>query len=394
MPKPSAFLQKLLKRIDLIDKDSLEQYVRVLADENQIYLETLDQLQEGVVLVTPAGELHAYNRQAAFWLGLEGAKSKPVKIYDFLEDPIFVRYLQDYLPFLKEKKTEDFHFLRPEEVYLRVTLIPLEGTLATSNPLIILLFANVTPQKAQQLDRDRLARIESLVSLAAGVAHEIGNPLNSLSIHLQLLKKEIKNFPSERQRVIENSLNVMNQEASRLDQIVKNFLKASRKPPLRFRVHNLNEIVEDALHFMEPELRESDIEVLFRAERKLPLCFVDRERLYQAFLNIIKNAIEATPKGGVLRVNVSLRERVVAVRFEDQGNGISEKDMPHIFDAYFTTKEAGSGLGLMTVYNTVSEHGGRIDVESKVGKGTAFTIFLPIRQPKLQLPKYDLAGKK
>ncbi len=394
MPRTSAFLQKLLKRIDRIDKDSLAQYVRELVDENQLYLETLDHLQEGVVLVTPAGELQGYNRQAAFWLGLEGAKFKPVKIYDFLEDPIFVRYLQDYLPHLKEKRTEDFHFLLPQEVYLRAALIPLEEKSGNSEPLILMLLTNVTPQKSQQLDRDRLARIESLVSLAAGVAHEIGNPLNSLSIHLQLLKKEIKNFPSERRKVIENSLDVMNQEALRLDQIVKNFLKASRKPPLRFRVHNLNEIVEDALHFMEPELHSADIEVLFRPDRKLSLCLVDRERLYQAFLNIIKNAIEATPAGGVLKVNVSHRERVAAVRFEDEGSGISDKDLPHIFDAYFTTKEAGSGLGLMTVYNTVSEHGGRIDVESKVGRGTAFTIFLPIRQPKLQLPKYDLAGKK
>ncbi len=393
MPRPNAFLEKLLNRLDRIDKESLERYVHELAEENQTYLEILDHLQEGIVVVSSEGELRWANRQAADWLGLKPIKSAPVSIYDHLEEPVFVRYLQDHLPDLRERKVEDFHFLAPSEIYLRVFLIPLEG--AGSKKMILILLLDVTPQKTQQVDMDRMARIESLVSLAAGVAHEIGNPLNSLAIHLQLLKKEIKNFPSERRKVIEKNLNIMNQEALRLDRIVKNFLKVSRKPPLKFRLHDLNEVAEEALQFMEPELREAHVEVSFRSDRKLPYFIMDRERLYQAFLNIIKNAIEAMPDGGgILKVHVSHRERVAAVRVEDQGSGINEKDLPHIFEAYFTTKEEGSGLGLMTVYNTVSEHGGRIDVESKVKKGTVFTIFLPIRQPKLQLPRYDLAGKK
>jgi signal transduction histidine kinase len=98
------------------------------------------------------------------------------------------------------------------------------------------------------------------------------------------------------------------------------------------------------------------------------------------------------PKGGALKIALSRKENIAVIRFEDQGIGIAPEDLPHIFDAYYTTKEGGSGLGLMTVYNTISEHGGKIDVASKVGKGSVFTIFLPIRKPKLQLPKYDLAA--
>ena len=100
------------------------------------------------------------------------------------------------------------------------------------------------------------------------------------------------------------------------------------------------------------------------------------------------------PKGGTLKIWVQHKAKIVSVRFQDQGLGIEDADLPHIFDAYYTTKEGGSGLGLMTVYNTVSEHGGRLDVASKIGKGTTFTMLLPIREPKLQLPKYDLAEKK
>ncbi|HXV27666.1 MAG TPA: ATP-binding protein [bacterium] len=392
MPKPNAFLEKLIKRLDRIDKDTLQQVVRDLAQENRNYLEVFDYLQEGLLIVSSEGELQTLNRQASDWLGIKIPKSGSMKLYDQLEDPVFSRFLEDHVPGLDEKRVDDFHFLQPLELYLRCFLIPMD--IEPGKKLVLILLQNMTPQKAQQLDMDRVARIESLVSLAAGVAHEIGNPLNSLSIHLQLLKKEIRNFPSERRKIIENSLTAMNQEANRLDRIVRNFLKASRKPPLRFRQQDLNEIVEDALQFLEPELHDASVKVSFRPDRKLPFFMLDRERLYQAFLNIIKNALEAMPEGGVLKVNVSHRENVAAVRFEDEGKGISGKDQPHIFEAYFTTKDEGSGLGLMTVYNTVSEHGGRIDVESKLGKGTVFTLFLPVRQPKLQLPKYDIAAKR
>jgi signal transduction histidine kinase len=98
--------------------------------------------------------------------------------------------------------------------------------------------------------------------------------------------------------------------------------------------------------------------------------------------------MEAMPKGGKVWISVTHRENVALVTFKDQGNGIDEDDLPHIFEAYYTTKEEGSGLGLMTVFNVVHEHGGRIEVRSKTGQGSTFTLLFPIRKPKLQLPQY------
>ena len=118
----------------------------------------------------------------------------------------------------------------------------------------------------------------------------------------------------------------------------------------------------------------------------MPRFLFDRDKIYQAFSNLIKNAVVAMPKGGDLLIKTVAREKVCSIAFQDSGRGIPEKDLPNIFEEYFTTKDEGSGLGLAIVYNIVREHGGRIDVKSVLKKGTMFAIHLPMRTEKLQLP--------
>ncbi len=391
MPKNNTFVQKLLSRMDRVDKETLKNYVVDLAAENARYHEVLDTLQEGVILTDARGQIEWVNAQAAAWLDLKWRKEQPVAIGSLIEDPQLALFLKDALPDLTERRVEDIPVLNPREIHLRVFLIPFE---AGAKKHVCILLVNRTEERSFEINLDRLSRIESLVRLAAGVAHEIGNPLNALGIHLQLLKKELKELPAAKRKALEKSLSAMTSETERLDQIVKNFLSAARKPPLRFRMENLNTILEDAIHFVGPEMKRARVKIDFRPDKKLPPFLVDRNRLYQTFINLMKNAKEAMPKGGTLGIAVAQKAKIASIRFQDQGIGIEEEDLPHIFDAYFTTKEGGAGLGLMTVYNTVSEHGGRIDVASKKGRGTTFTMLLPIREPKLQLPKYDMADKK
>ncbi len=391
MPKNLPFLEKLFKRFDRVDKESLQSYVLGLAAEKERLATILDEIKEGALVLDAQGRLLWINAPASNWLGLKLQSKSNARVFEQLPDEAFAYLLHTQLKNLRDRQAQDFHLVTPREKYLRLYFIPLEKS---PEKQILVLLVDRTEEKSQEISVDRLARIEALVSLAAGIAHEIGNPLNSLSIHLQLLKKEIKDLPPAKRQPIEKSLNIMTSEAARLDRIIKNFLKASRKPPIKLRVQDLNRIIENAVAFLQPEARENDVEISVRLDRKLEPFLMDDDRLYQAFMNLIKNAIEAMPRGGLLKIYITHKESLALVRFEDQGSGIREEDLPHIFDAYYTTKEEGSGLGLMTVFNTVSEHGGRIDVASKVGKGTTFSIFLPIRKPKLQLPKYDLSSKK
>lgn len=377
MPR-KPFIHKILGRLDKMDRQSVQNCLTDLVHENTAYSEIFDHLGEGVLLAASNGEIFYANRQASLWLGTEIEERTPVT--EAIQDKDLAQFIAGNLKGLKARSVGDISVLTPREMTLRVVLVPLE-TGKGSDALVLL--SNITEEK-NRLD-DNMQRIEALASLAAGIAHEIGNPLNSISIHLELLKKDAQSLPDAKRKTVEKTLGVLSSETSRLDRIVRNFLKATRKPPLRFKNEDLNQILEDAVRFMAPELEKNKIKTSLKTDKTLPGFMMDRERLYQAFINLIKNAMEAMRKGGTLTITVSHGGKVAHLSFKDEGGGIHEKDLPHIFDAYYTTKEEGSGLGLMTVYNVVREHGGRIEVASKTGKGSVFTLHLPVRQPKLQL---------
>jgi signal transduction histidine kinase len=205
---------------------------------------------------------------------------------------------------------------------------------------------------------------------------------------LELLKKRLAGLPDEKRKEIAGSLSDIQDETRRLDRIIRNFLKATRKPPLRFRLDDLNEVVTDALSFLKPQLDVAKVLVKFSKDKTLPVFLMDRERLYYAFMNLIKNALEAMSHGGALKISITRKQNCAIVTIADTGCGIAEKDLARIFDIYYTTKPEGAGLGLMMVYDALAEHGGKIEVASKLNKGTTFKILLPIREPQLQLPNY------
>ena len=179
----------------------------------------------------------------------------------------------------------------------------------------------------------------------------------------------------------------MESEIKRLDQIIRNFLKATRRQPMRLNLEHLGRLIEEVLLVLKPEADLANVVLEFQDDKKTPAFLMDRPRLYQALLNLVKNGIEAMPSGGKIRLQLTHRGRLAALRIEDSGMGIHEENLPLIFNAFYTTKKTGTGLGLTSVLQAVSEHGGKVEVASKVGKGTVFTIYLPLRTPKLQISK-------
>lgn len=378
----SKFINNLLDRFDRIDKSQLKGYLSELDLENNLLHEILDSLTEGVLVLSSEGRIIRMNKTANKWLGLNENESDFLKI----KDEGLRSRLRSAMSGVFERRVEDVHVLNPCEFFIRLYFIPLT---ATGNHEVLILMTDQSEELAEQADVARLSRIEALLKLAAGVAHEIGNPLNSLSIHLQLLKNQTEKLPAMQKVKFRRGLNVIAAETERMDRIVRNFLKATRKPPLRLKMDDLNRLIEETLDLLKPELDRKKIGFEYKLDKKIANFLFDRDRLYQAVMNLIKNAMESMTSGGMIKIKTSLNDKVAIIQIADQGKGISEDALPHIFDAYFTTKDGGSGLGLMLVYETVAEHGGRIEVESKLDKGTIFTIHLPIRRPKLQLPKYD-----
>ncbi|HNX69636.1 MAG TPA: ATP-binding protein [Candidatus Omnitrophota bacterium] len=377
------FFQKLKARLPHVEKDSLYQRLVDSAQENRLLEEVLENLEEGVILTDRKGMPFFVNRKAEVWLGVRAGKKK--SLWEYADDPAMAGFLKEHLGSAEVRVVNDFKLLTPREMQLRIAILPCEQETRKTFAVFLL---DITSRTEQEFETALLSRMESLIRLAGGIAHEIGNPLNAITIHLELLKKRLGGISSGKRKEIEDSLTDIQSETKRLDRIIRNFLKATRKPPLRFRLNDLNDTVAEALDFMRPQLDAGKIRIKFSRATDIPPFLMDRERLYYAFMNLLKNALEAMPQGGVLKVSVGQQDRCAVVTIVDSGCGIADEDLPHIFDIYYTTKAEGAGLGLMMVYDSIAEHGGKIDVSSKAGKGTTFKILLPIREPQLQLPDY------
>lgn len=384
MSEKLDFIKRLRPRLPQIEKDSL--FVKLLdaASENFLLEEICQELEEGIIIADAKGALLFINRKAKDWLGgLSAGTKQPV--WDRAQDPSLAAFLKENVLTARTRSVQDLKILSPREVQLRITILPREQD---EKKRFVVLLSDVTSRTEQEFEAAMLSRMESLVRLAGGIAHEIGNPLNAITIHLELFKKRLVGLPDAKRRELADSLSDIQEETKRLDRIIRNFLKATRKPPLRFRLDDLGEVIADALSFLKPQLDVAKIQVKFSKDKGLPAFLMDRERLYYAFMNLIKNALEAMPQGGSLQIAVAQKQHCAVVTIADTGCGIKESNLGRIFDIYYTTKQEGAGLGLMMVYDAVTEHGGKIEVTSKPNKGTTFKILLPVREPQLQLPDY------
>lgn len=385
MSEKLDFFQKLKSRLSHIEKDSLYQKLFDAVQENLLFEDVCQNLEEGIVLTDSKGIPFFINRKAATWLGTSLRAGDKSPLWTRLQDTTLSAFLSDHLLEVPTRAVQDLKVLSPREMQLRVIMLPHDQG---GEKIFTLILSDITHRTDQEFETLMLSRMESLVRLAGGIAHEIGNPLNAITIHLELLKKRLTGLPAIKRQELDHYVNDIQGETKRLDRIIKNFLKATRKPPLRFQLNDLNEILADALGFLKPQLEEQGIRVKFIRDSDIPPFLMDRDRLYYAFMNLIKNAMEAMVKGGSLKIAMTHKTNCAVVTLTDTGCGIEKEDLPRIFDIYYTTKKEGSGLGLMMVYDAVTEHGGKIEVMSKSGKGTTFKVLLPIREPQLQLPHY------
>jgi len=214
--------------------------------------------------------------------------------------------------------------------------------------------------------------------LASGLAHEIRNPLSSMNMNLQLLAEDLKAPTPPSHAELLDRVRTIQREVRRLSDILDDFLRFARKPELALAEEDISVVVDEVLEFMSPQSLMSHIRLFKNYEPDIPPCRVDRDALKQALLNVLLNAEEAMPEGGDLIVSIARDKGFVRVDVTDTGGGITPEVLEHMFDAYYSTKRNGSGLGLPTSKRIMEEHGGRMNVESEPGKGTRVSIFVPI----------------
>jgi two-component system NtrC family sensor kinase len=234
-------------------------------------------------------------------------------------------------------------------------------------------------ERELQKTREALLQSEKLAAmgrLTSQIAHELNNPIYGIMNTLELLKTEIPP-ESKRRRILELSLS----EIRRLSEMLKNMLSFSKPEEEKRRPIGLNELLEGILTMMEKQMKEASVKVVTDFNRDIPEVMASTNQMRQVFLNMFKNAKEAMPKGGTLSVNTLRENDTVLVQIQDTGVGIPEEIQNRIFEAFFTTKQKvkGVGLGLSVCYGIIKDHGGDIGVKSEEGRGTTFTITLPVQ---------------
>jgi signal transduction histidine kinase len=249
----------------------------------------------------------------------------------------------------------------------------------------VMILRDITESRRTAQQTIESERLNALTLLAAGVAHEIGNPLNSLDIHLQLMERSVQDLHDGAKAELQQSIDVARSEVSRLDSIVTQFLRAIRPSMPHLRPESINTIVEEAVRFFAPEIQDRDIVVEQELRSDLPLLQLDRDQMKQAFYNVIKNSLEAVKRHGALRIHTDLDDTHVLIRFVDTGGGMSVENLSRVFEPYFTTKPSGTGLGLLIVRRIVREHGGELSIESGQDKGLTLTIRLPYIDKRIRM---------
>lgn len=387
--KKHSSLDRVLGRLDTLDSVNLSNLVQRLARERALFEEIFNTLQEGILVMREDGTIEYANESAHRLIALSG-------------DELAGQTLWRLVPGLRSSLSgtlevepgvgaasvvaREFELTYPEFRTVRLYMVPFRMTAGgTTGRRFAVILTDITKEKQTTEARIEDERTSSILLLAAGVAHELGNPLNSLTIHLQLIERRLKKLKASKDHeTIAESVQVCRDEVARLDGIITNFLEAIRPRPPELIEVNLGDILTDVLRFQQREIADRGVEVEV-AMPTLPAVMADPNQLKQVFFNLTKNAMEAMGRGGKLKIRTRVDDDSVFLLFADSGSGIKQEDLVRMFQPYHTTKPGGHGLGLMIVQRIMREHGGQVGLDSKEGLGTVVTLQFPRKDRRVRM---------
>ena len=333
---------------------------------------------EGVLICSSEGRILYSNNIAKIFLGLS-KESENLSISKILPqiDARELEAAREGSGFRKE-----FEISYPEKRIIKAFVLPYEDAEMKACAVIL---SDITQEKQDSNERIESERIASVLKLASGVAHELGNPLNSISIHLQLAARELGKLEDSPQKErLASSVKICADEVARLDGIIKNFLKAIRPARPDFAEINPLAPLIETLKTLQSQLQDLKISVDIKAPAHLPSMLGDTNLLRQLYFNVLKNAMEAMDGGGSIKIVADFDDNFVDIEISDSGCGIDQDEISRIFEPYFTTKTDGHGLGMMIVREIAKAHGGGVNIKSKKGEGTSIELCFPRKDKRIR----------
>ncbi len=406
----AGFLEKLIERLERIGPEEVQNYFLRLAQEKGFLETVFNAIQEGIIVTDSKGRITYLNEAACGLFGLEGGDVIGKRLDERIRGLDWESLTKSGGPV-----SHDMEIFYPQNRFINFYVVPLmiehreavagggdsgrvaaaddergwpgSPTPATGAAEVghVMILRDITASRRTAQQAIESERLNALTLLAAGLAHEIGNPLNSLHIHLQLMERSVQNLSDGAKTELQQSIDIARSEVNRLDSIVTQFLRAIRPSRPQLRPENINTIVEEAVRFFRPEIQDRDIIVEQELRSDLPLLQLDRDQMKQAFYNVIKNSLEAMKRRGTLRIRTDRDDTHVLITFVDTGGGVSVRNLSRVFEPYFTTKPSGTGLGLLIVRRIVREHGGELSIESSQDKGLTLTIRLPYIDKRIRM---------
>lgn len=394
----SSFIEKVLGRIDALNPENLQSFVERLARDRS-FLETLfNTIEDGVLVADREGKVTYLNAAASQLTGFDEDAAMDQPVTRLLPELDWASLQAADHEGGRSVVRREFELDYPRKRFIRLYAAPLDGEAKGSTGMALILH-DATEAREQTHEAIESERIQALTLLAASVAHELGNPLNALSIHLQLMAREIRKLgqpsaageagdPDEVSDIaakLEKYISVAKGEVNRLDYIVTQFLQAIRPSKPKLKKSSLNDTVEETIELLRPEFDNRGQAIKLEFAKSLPLALFDAAQIKQSLINLMKNSMHAMSTGGELTIKTGEAAAGVWVSLTDSGGGIPQEQIKRIFEPYYTTKEKGSGLGLMIVQRIVRDHDGRLELVSHGGKGTTFRIWLPQEERRQHL---------
>ena len=393
MNRTNQFVDKILQNFDKVSDDEKKKVFQRLSTLWYSQNIIIENLEEGIIAIDNEGVIQGINKKACFLFSIpRDTEGEKLSKYMIVNDTG-----RSILEIIKSKDS-DTKLLKDNdnERILQINILPIGDSGRIIGTLIKAFDITKTYESAQKLKRAE--QLASLTTLAAGVAHEIKNPLGSISIYVQLIEKIIKkNMDNDCQcyKDFREYSDIIKEEISRLEETINSFLFSVRKLELNIEDVNINELILSTVSFLKYEIEKNNVNIDIKFDKNNLILKLDEKYIKQSLINIIQNAIDAMSENKddnkkYIYITLKTIDNYAVISIKDTGIGMKEDTINKIFEPYFTTKRHGTGLGLTNVVRIIEAHNGNITIESEYGKGSEFIIKLPLQQENQKFLKTDL----